>query len=111
LLLKVVPRPDGQIEDNQAQRLLEIGKRLQQNGGSIYETRIRPYTSNESFAATRAGNVKYLHILKWHQKTIKLPTLPAQIKQSKLLTRTEIKCKQSPQSIEITMPKKSSETR
>ena len=62
LLLNVGPSPDGSIEPQQNERLLEIGQWLNQFGESIYKTRGGPITPTEHYACTCRENTIYLHI-------------------------------------------------
>ena len=86
MLLNVGPRPDGVINPDQVARLKEIGAWLSSYGNTIYGTRGGPYYPTMRYAATRLGNVIYLHILKWDGDSITLPPLGAEIVESSLLT-------------------------
>jgi alpha-L-fucosidase len=62
LLLNAGPAPDGVIEPQQKERLLEIGRWLSKYGESIYKTRGGPIMPTENYACTCRGNTVYLHI-------------------------------------------------
>jgi alpha-L-fucosidase len=69
LLLNVGPRPDGTIDPESTQRLLEVGKWLATYGDSIYATRpgpIPPQPWGVSTAKPERGEKAriYLHVLK-----------------------------------------------
>lgn len=64
LLLNVGPRPDGQIEPEQAERLHKIGDWLKQFGQSIYSTRGGPYLPGDFGVSTDRDRSIYLHIPK-----------------------------------------------
>ncbi len=85
MLLNVGPRPTGEIDQDQAARLKDIGDWLSKNGESIYGTRGGPYMPCPSYTATRKGNVVYIHVLKWMGDTVSLPALGADISDSSLL--------------------------
>jgi alpha-L-fucosidase len=79
-LLNVGPRPDGEIDPPQAERLHEIGDWLKQNGESIYGTRGGPWLPGEYGVSTHRGTNVYLHILKVPENgTVDLPNLPIRI--------------------------------
>ena len=79
-LLNVGPRPDGEIDPAQVDRLLEIGDWLKQNGESIYGTRGGPWLPGEYGVSTHKGRTVYLHVLKVPGNgTAVLPNLPIRI--------------------------------
>jgi alpha-L-fucosidase len=86
LLFNVGPEPTGEIEPRQIERLREMGAWLSKYGETIYGTRGGPYEPTRRYAATRRGNVIYLHLLKWTGDTFELPPLGAEIVESSLLT-------------------------
>lgn len=58
LLLNVGPRPDGRFPDSMVKRLHQVGQWLNQNGETIYSTRVGPLPGN----TTRKGDQIFLHI-------------------------------------------------
>jgi alpha-L-fucosidase len=86
LLFNVGPKPSGEIEPLQVQRLKEMGAWLAKNGESLYGTRGGPYKPSPAFVSTRKANKVYLHILKWSGDSIALPALPKAITASRVLT-------------------------
>lgn len=79
-LLNVGPRPDGEIEPTQAERLHEIGEWLKQNGESIYGTRGGPWLPGKYGVSTHRGKDVYVHVLKVPEsRTVALPNLPTRI--------------------------------
>jgi alpha-L-fucosidase len=103
LLLNVGPRPDGQIEPEQAARLHEIGDWLKRYGQSIYSTRGGPYLPGDFGVSTYHDRTIYLHILKGADKTLSLPALPAKILGCSSLTGGSATCTQTADSVEITL--------
>lgn len=63
LLLNVGPMPDGVIQPEFADTLLEAGKWLQKNGGTIYGTRGNILQPQPWGVATAKGNKIFLHVL------------------------------------------------
>jgi alpha-L-fucosidase len=103
LLLNVGPRPDGQIEPAQAQRLSEVGDWLNQYGQSIYATRGGPYLPGDFGVSTYRDNTIYLHIFNLPGKTIRLPALSAKVLDCAILTGGKATCTQSVAGIDITL--------
>jgi alpha-L-fucosidase len=101
LLLNVGPRPDGQIEPEQAERLREVGDWLRRFGQSIYATRGGPYLPGDFGVSTYHDKTVYLHILHPAKKTLSLPALPAKILGCSSLTGGSATCKQASDSVEI----------
>jgi alpha-L-fucosidase len=103
LLLNVGPRPDGQIEPEQAERLREVGDWLKRYGQSIYATRGGPYLPGDFGVSTYHDRTIYLHVLNPAGKTLSLPALPAKILSCSSLTGESATCKQASDSVEITL--------
>jgi alpha-L-fucosidase len=79
-LLNIGPRPDGEIDQSQAERLHELGEWLKQNGESIYGTRGGPWLPGEYGVSTHRGRYVYVHLLKIPAGgTLVLPTLPTRV--------------------------------
>lgn len=102
-LLNVGPRPDGQIDPAQAQRLREIGEWLHRYGQSIYATRGGPYLPGDFGVSTYRDKTIYLHILNSSGTTLTLPPLPAKILNCSMLTGGQAACKQSDAGVEVTL--------
>lgn len=85
LLLDVGPMPDGRIEPRQAEVLKQVGAWMERNGASIYGTRGGPYKPSEFGTSTRKGRTIYVHVLKWPDGALKLPSLPGKIVGAKIL--------------------------
>jgi alpha-L-fucosidase len=90
LLLNVGPRPDGSIEDNQVERLKEIGNWLALYGESVYATRGGPIQPQRWGGTTWRENMLYVHILHWRENTIRIPRGNAAILSCKSLTGTDV---------------------
>jgi alpha-L-fucosidase len=105
LLLNVGPRPDGQIEPAQAQRLHEVGDWLKQYGQSIYATRGGPYLPGDYGVSTYHESTIYLHILNPTRESLSLPPLPDKIMNCSNMTGGSAHCKQDSAHLEITFTK------
>jgi alpha-L-fucosidase len=104
LLLNVGPRPDGQIDPPQVQRLKEIGAWLGKYGESIYATRGGPFLPGDYGASTHRGTTIYVHVLQWPGQKLVLPSLPARILRASALTGGDASFTQSDERIEVSLP-------
>ncbi len=105
LLFNVGPMPTGEIESRQIERLKEMGAWLAEYGESIYATRGGPYKPARHVVSTRKGRTVYLHVLAWPEEPLVLPSLPAKIVSSRVLTGGRASVKQSDAGIEIAVAK------
>jgi len=103
LLFNVGPMPDGRIEPRQVERLKEMGDWLKKYGHTIYGTRGGPFKTGPWGASTHKDNKIYLHILSRPEDTLTLPSIPAKITDSKLLTGGSLKVKHTEEGIEISL--------
>ena len=85
LLLNVGPMPNGKIQSEHKASLKAIGKWLNENGNTIYQTRKGPIIPNDNFVTTQKGKSIYLHILNPDLKILQMSKLESQIKSVKLL--------------------------
>jgi alpha-L-fucosidase len=104
LLLNVGPRPDGQIDPPQVQRLKEIGEWLGKYGESIYATRGGPFLPGDYGASTRRDKTIYVHVLKWPGDKLILPAIPTKIVHASVLTGGEATFAQSEKGLEFSVP-------
>jgi alpha-L-fucosidase len=104
LLLNVGPRPDGQIDPPQVERLREIGQWLGKYGESIYGTRGGPFLPGDYGVSTRKANTVYVHVLHWPKGNLVLPTIPAKVVSAKALTGGKATFTQSEAGIELSLP-------
>lgn len=103
-LLNVGPRPDGQIDPAQAQRLREIGAWLRQNGESIYGTRGGPWLPGDYGVATHRDNTIYVHVMQWPGQTLTLTALPAKVLKATRLDGGQVSFVQQETLLELTVP-------
>ncbi len=73
------PKPDGTIDEDHAQRILDVGTWLEKYGECIYKTAGGPYANFPQAGATYIDNVIYLHVRDWGNNIIILPKLKADI--------------------------------
>jgi len=105
LALNIAPMPDGRIESRQAQRLREIGAWLKRYGESIYATRGGPFLPTTNFASTCRGNTVYLHLLDPEREVVTLSPIDERIITSEVLTGGTCEVTQTPENIEVRVPK------
>lgn len=104
LLLNVGPDPNGKIDAPQAASLREIGAWLDQYGESIYATRGGPFLPADWGVSTHRDRTIYVHVLKWPEDKLVLPSLPAKIVRASALTGGDASFSQSENGIEISVP-------
>jgi alpha-L-fucosidase len=104
LLLNVGPRPDGQIDPPQAQRLREVGDWLSKYGESIYGTRGGPFLLGTYGVSTHKEKTIYLHLLGHADSKIVLPPMPPRILKASLLGGAPAAFTQTDRGIEISVP-------
>lgn len=104
LLLNVGPRPNGQIDPPQAQRLREVGDWLSKYGESIYGTRGGPFLPGAYGVSTHKNKTIYLHLLGYLGSKIVLPPIGTKILSASLLTGGQAAFTQTDQGIEISLP-------
>jgi alpha-L-fucosidase len=94
-LLNIGPKADGSIPQESVQILSAVGKWMDRNGKSIYESdQCQPRRS--SYASfTRSGNTLYMHIHFWPGSTAAIAGLMAPVKSARLLaTGQDVKFEQ-----------------
>jgi alpha-L-fucosidase len=84
-LLNIGPKPDGSIPDESVRIMTAVGKWMDKNGRSIYDTDLcQPRRSNYA-SFTRKGNTLYMHIHFWPGSTAVIGGLMNQVKSARLL--------------------------
>ena len=105
MLLNVGPRPDGQIDPAQAERVREIGRWLRANGESIYGTRGGPWLPGAYGVSTHNGKFVYIHVLELAADSkLVLPALPVRIDRVSVLNGPDLHFEQSEKDLTIEMP-------
>jgi len=104
LLFNVGPKPDGEIEPAQVQRLKEMGGWLAKHGEAIYGTSGGPYYPTKTYAATRKAKTIYIHAIELKDGSLTLPPLPAKVKSATLLDGTPVTFEQTEGSLKFTIP-------
>jgi len=105
LLLNVGPKPDGTIQREHQDRLLEMGEWLRINGEAIYATRGKAFTACEWGTATHTPKRIYLHI--WNitpEHQLKAP-MPLKVRSIRwLATKRPVPYQQSENMLTLNLP-------
>ena len=105
MLLNVGPRPDGEIDPAQAERVREIGHWLGANGESIYGTRGGPWLPGAYGVSTHRGKSVFIHLLNVPADgVLRMPALPARVESAAMLKGDKLAFEQSGQELRITIP-------
>ena len=84
-LLNVGPMPNGEIQPEFVQRLMEIGKWTSKYGESIYGTRGGPVSAGPWGVTTQRGSTVYVHVLDWNEPILALSGIQRAVRSGKLL--------------------------
>jgi alpha-L-fucosidase len=83
--LNIGPKPDGSIPEESVGIMTKVGKWMEKNGKSIYDTDVcQPRRSNYA-SFTRKGNTLYMHVHFWPGDVVSLGGLRNQVKGAQLL--------------------------
>jgi alpha-L-fucosidase len=105
-LLNVGPMPNGQIQPEHIQLLKQMGDWLTKNGETIYGTRGGPLTARDWGVTTQKGNKVYVHLLKWYDASIVIPSWGKKIKSATLFNdNTPVKFLENQFGITLSIPK------
>lgn len=85
LLLNVGPMPNGQIQPEFIDRLLEVGRWLRVYGESIYGTRGGPLRPQPWGVTTRKENFVFVHLLDYEEEALFLPGFNLPLKRASLM--------------------------
>lgn len=105
-LLNVGPMPNGKIQPEHADRLRQVGAWLKKNGETIYGTRGGPLTPRDWGVTTHAGNKVYVHILKWYDESLVIPSWGKKVRRARLFSdKTPLKFVENEFGITLRIPK------
>jgi len=102
-ILNIGPKADGQMEENQVQRLREIGQWLKENGESIYGTRGGPWLPGNYGVSTHRGKIIYVHVTN-NAVNVTLPNLPVRVIKISTLNNKPVSFSQDRQYTRIKVP-------
>jgi alpha-L-fucosidase len=85
-LLNVGPTAEGEIPEESAALLRQVGAWLQRNGEAIYETEAGPFPTDPAWGrVTQKGETLYLLIKQWPQAELRLPGISNEVKDLRVL--------------------------
>ena len=105
-LLNVGPMPDGRIQPEHSERLLQVGQWLNQYGETIYGTRGGPIAPHSWGVTTAKGNKVYVHILNWMDESLLIPSWGKKVRSAKFFNdQTPVKFIQNEFGITLKIPR------
>lgn len=105
-LLNVGPMPNGEIQPDHITLLKQMGEWLGKNGETIYATEGGPLTARDWGVTTQKGNRVFVHILKWHDESLLIPSWGKRIRSAKLFADgSPVKFLQNDYGILLNIPK------
>jgi alpha-L-fucosidase len=105
-LLNVGPMPNGKIQPEHVERLTQMGEWLKIYGPTVYGTRGGPLSARDWGVTTQKGNTVYIHILKWYDESLVIPSWGKKVKSAKLFAdKTPVKFSESEFGITLKIPK------
>ena len=108
LLLSWGPKWDGEFDQAEKQRLLEVGAWLKDHGQALYGTRGGPWRLAAWGGSTRRGNTVWLHVMKWAGETLTLPALPERtVVSARLLNGARVAFQQTGSALKLVVPENS----
>jgi alpha-L-fucosidase len=91
-LLNIGPKPDGSIPEESSRVLTEVGRWMDANGHTIYESDPCQVRRSNYASFTRKGNTLYMHVHFWPGEYVALSGLQTKVKSAHLLrSGTEVK--------------------
>ncbi len=105
-LLNVGPMPNGKIQEEHKALLLQVGDWLKTNGETIYGTHGGPLTARDWGVTTQKDNKVYVHILKWYDESLVIPSWGRKVKSARLFAdKTPVKFLENQFGITLSIPK------
>jgi alpha-L-fucosidase len=105
-LLNVGPMPNGKIQQEHIALLNEVGGWLKTYGETIYGTHGGPLTARDWGVTTQNGNKVFVHLLKWFDESITIPSWGKKVKSVKLFKdKTPLKFSVNDYGLSIKIPK------
>ncbi len=105
-LLNVGPTAEGEFPQPCIERLQDMGAWLRVNGEAIYGTKAGPFNYLSWGAATRKGDLLYLHVTDWPEDGLLNVPLTSRVSEAALLVdpKNKLKIKREKERIIIALP-------
>jgi alpha-L-fucosidase len=84
-LLNIGPKADGSIPEESVRVLTAVGKWMEKNGETIYQSETCQPRRSEFASFSRKGNTLYMHVHYWPGSTVALGGLTSQVKSARLV--------------------------
>jgi len=84
-LLNIGPKPDGSIPKESVRVLNEVGRWMDTNGHTIYESDLCQVRRSNYASFTRTGNTLYMHVHFWPGEYVALSGLRTRVKSAHIL--------------------------
>ena len=105
-LLNVGPMPNGKIQPEFVKTLGEVGKWMDKNGETIYNTRGGVVSQKTWGVTTQKGNTLYIHVLNADDANLLITEVKQKVKSIKVYgTNNTVKFKQDEFGLAIELPK------
>ena len=105
LLLNVGPRPDGTIQPEATERLLDMVRWLATYGKPVFATRGGPISPRPWGLTTHRGDTVFVHVLDWPDQVLALPPIPGVVLSAVMLsTNAPVKFTQSGAGVTLNVP-------
>ncbi len=105
-LLNVGPMPNGKIQPEFVKTLGEVGKWMDKNGETIYNTRGGVVSQKTWGVTTQKGNITYIHVLNADDANLLMTEFKQKVKSIKVYgTNNTVKFKQDEFGLAIELPK------
>jgi alpha-L-fucosidase len=102
-LLNVGPQPDGSIPEASIRVLSEVGRWMDDNGHTIYDSDLCQPRRSTYASFTRTGNTLFMHVHFWPGEDVAISGLMVKVKSARLLkTNQEVKFTQDPYRVHLT---------
>jgi alpha-L-fucosidase len=110
LLLNIGPMPNGEIQQEFAQRLVAVGGWLSKFGSSIYGTRGGPIAPTVWGVTTQKGEKIYVHILGWEAPLLALPPIVGKVMRAhSVIDGSAVEFTQNASGVVVKVPPKTDE--
>jgi alpha-L-fucosidase len=88
-LLNIGPKADGSIPEESVRVLTAVGKWMEKNGETIYQSETCQPRRSEFATFSRKGNTLYMHVHYWPGSTVALGGLTSQVKAARLVASSK----------------------
>src|SRR5579872_4270298 len=102
-LLNIGPKPDGSVPPESERILTEVGRWMDTNGHTIYESDLCQVRRSNYASFTRKGNTLYMHVHFWPGEYVAISGLRTRVQSARLLkTGAEVKFTQDDYQTKLT---------